>query len=164
MKKNFFPAVLLALAFIASSAYGDILCYKRPSIQAVSSAKCPLGWTKLDGNNFGSVVLGSSCTACQVNLAGTWHYVITKSDGTWTGYDVVLAKSGTYYVGSNNTHTVMATTYNRDIKLTLAVSGEEVEGWALHAEGHLFGADSKRIVATFQDSQGHFGSLTAVKD
>ena len=102
-----------------------------------------------------------TCGTCTPNLTGDWHYVISPSVGDFSAYDMHITRSGSKITGHNGTHTLIGNLDGNSIDVTLAVDGEEIEGWALHAEGNVIG--KSKFVAVYHDSEGGTGSLTGSK-
>ena len=98
------------------------------------------------------------------NMTGTWHYVWQPggpNGGDVTQGDIYLKQVGKKVAGMSGNWRFVGSLYENAITLSIVVGGEEVEGYVLHAEGHVL--RNRQIFAVYTDVTGQVGSFTAQK-
>ncbi len=103
------------------------------------------------------------CGNCTADLSGTWEYRFGVS-GTLeppsTG-TITLNQDGYTFSGSNDSWAVNGTVFGNDVQLTMVVTGEELMGYVLRAEGTYL---NERMIATvFTTSDGKSGYWNAYR-
>lgn len=97
-------------------------------------------------------------------MTGSWHYVIQPGGpgNDFSSGDVNLKQTGNKVAGVSGNWRFVGTLYENSIDLSIVVAGEEVEGYVLHAEGHVL--RNRQIFTVYTDVSGVVGSFTAQKN
>jgi len=124
-------------------------------------------WSDAAAGVKASAVCNPRCPSCTLRIGGNWHYYVMNYDLStrYTGHYTLVQRgyrfNNTDVDETNNIYGTLE--YNR-LDFTLVVNGEEIEGWVMHCEEHLFGDTSNKIAAVCKDGTGWVGSFTAMKE
>ena len=107
------------------------------------------------------------CSIARSKIAGTWLCYVTPSEGDSASRTYAITQSGNkFYSTGETSYRIFGTIEGTAVSITEVVNGEELEGFVMHAQGHLIsinGGSNNGIVTVYHNSQAGIGSFNCSK-
>ena len=102
------------------------------------------------------------------NVKGTWNCYVTPSAGGSSNETYTFSQTGNKFVSSGDatSYKIYGTIEGSAINISRVVNGEFLEGYVMHAEGHIIsinGRSNNGIVTVYHTSQAGTGSFNCYK-